>query len=311
MNEDAYTIKVGHLKVAGGHSLYYQTWGNPKGVPVMVLHGGPGYQSKDKHKLAFDPKKHCVIFHDQRGNGQSTSDHPLEHNTTKDLIEDIERLRTHLKLKNVNIFGFSWGSTLALYYAIMYPSSVEKMLIGGVYTGTKTETDNLYQGGFANMVPDAWERFIEIIPPERRSDTLAYYEEVFTKGTRKEKIEHLRHWAQLESTPHSIDADYADVRQSADSIMDLDDLPNVLTALHYFRSGCFLPERFILDNLKTISHIPTVIVQGRFDVACQPGIAKAVADGIGENAHLHFVPNSHKTEGALREVQRAYAWAFF
>lgn len=311
MNEDNFTIKTGHLKVSGGHSLYYQMWGNPNGVPIFVLHGGPGYQSKDKHKLAFDPKKHLVIFHDQRGNGQSTAQDRFRQNTIKDLIDDIERLRHHLKLDSVNIFGYSWGSTLALYYAITYPKSVNKMIIGGVFTASREEIDFIYQGGVAKTTPEAWERFIKPIPVARRSDTLSYYEEILTKGNEKEKIQHLRHWLQLEPAHASIDADYGSVRQQADSVSDLTSLNDVLLAIHYFKNGCFLPERYILDNLAVISEIPIVIVQGSFDSICLPYIAHAVKKGIGKNAHLHNVPNSHGVEGALREVQRDYTWAFF
>lgn len=311
MNEDRYTIETGHLKVSGGHSLYFQTWGNPTGVPVMVLHGGPGYQSKDKHKLAFDPSKHYVIFHDQRGNGQSTAKDPLLKNTIQDLVEDIEHLRLHFKRDRINVFGNSWGSTLALYYALTYPKSVKKMLIAGVYTGSSAETNHLYQGGLASTVPEAWERFIEIIPPQQRQDTLAYYHNVFLTGTQQEKVRHMRHWFQLESSASSLDLDYEATLQTADAIDSTDGLNAVLLALHYFRAGCFLPERYILDNLHMIAHVPTVILQGRFDGVCLPRIAYEVAKGIGKNAHLHYVPTSHRIENAMREVQRAYTWSFF
>ena len=311
MNEDQYTISSGHLDVGDGHKIYYQSWGNPKGIPIFVFHGGPGSQSRDKHKLAFDPKRHLVVFHDQRGCGQSTADDYLNKNTIDDLVGDIEKLRKKFKFEKINVFGHSWGSTLALYYAIKHPKPVKKLIIGGVFLGTKAETDHLYQGGLARLFPEAWDRFVGIVPEKYRNDTLKYYENVFKNGNQDEKIGHLRRWSQLEPAPMSIDADYKAVRQTADAIDNLDDLQSVMIGIHYFRNDCFIPEEYIMKNASKLKSTPTVIVQGRFDTVTLPQIAYELANKMGDNCHLHIVPNSHKAEGALREVQRAYAWSFF
>lgn len=310
MDEDTYTIKTGNLDVGDGHSIYYQHWGNKDAFPIFVLHGGPGSKMKNHRKNAFDPKKHNVIFHDQRGCGQSLSENPFSHNTIDKLADDIEKLREHFGYDRIHLFGHSWGSTLALFYAIKYPDSVKKMIIGGVYTATQAETDGLYQGDFKYLFPEAWQRFIEIVPEEKRNDNLSYYKDVFLHGTDAEKIRHLRHWSQLEPSPMSIDADYTKIRQEADSIDNLDDLQSVLIGIHYFSNGCFLPEGYILKHLKSIDHIQTVILQGRFDIVTPTKTAYDVAEQLGNNCHLHIVPSSHKGEGALREVQRAYAWSF-
>jgi len=138
---DEYVRKSGHLDVGQGHKLYYEDWGNPKAFPIIFLHGGPGGGFSDRHKLNFNPRKHRVIFFDQRGAGKSTPYASIEHNTTQDLVSDIEKLRKHFGIEKAHISGRSWGSTLALAYAIAHPDRVKHMLIGGVYLGSRFEND--------------------------------------------------------------------------------------------------------------------------------------------------------------------------
>ena len=309
MQDDTYTIKSGHLDVGDGHKIYYQEWGNPNAPATFYLHGGPGSCCRQKHKTIFDPKKHHIIFHDQRGSGQSTYTEVLLNNTTDALVGDIDKLREHLGYKNIQIFGYSWGSTLALCYALKYPSTVTKMLIGGIYLGTKAETDFLYEnGGIGQFSPEAWEYYEEIIPEVVKSNKLEYYFEQLQNGTDEVKLDHLRRWQQLESSIVSFDTDYAALRQSTDEGASLDALPGILVAANYFVHDCFIPERFIIDNAPTISHIPTIIVQGRFDGVCPPRVAYRLAQALGEKCHLHIVPSSHAREGAMREVLRAYTY---
>jgi len=311
MNDDKYTIESGHLDVGNGHKIYYQRWGNPKAKPTLAFHGGPGSQSSDKHKLVFDPEQHQIIFYDQRGCGQSAAKDFMVYNTIDDLVDDAEKLRKKFRFDKVQLYGFSWGSTMALYYAIKYPKNVSKILFGGVFTGSRAEYDDIHQGVIiSKFFPEAWDRYLSIVPEEHRDDTINYYHGVFTTGTDQEKLEHLRRWSQLEASAMSIDSDYTATRHMADSIEDLENLQSTLIFINYNKNNSYLPDRHILNNVHKISHIPSVLVQGRYDSVTPPHIAHQIAKSIGDSCRLHFVPTSHKIENAQREVIRAYTWSF-
>ncbi|HMT18850.1 MAG TPA: alpha/beta fold hydrolase [Candidatus Saccharibacteria bacterium] len=311
MKDDQFTISSGYLNVGDGHSLYYQEWGNPELPVTFYLHGGPGSQCKDKHKLSFNPRKHHIVFHDQRGSGQSTYSSSIAQNTTQNLIEDIERLRLHLNIPKIQLFGYSWGSTLALCYAIAHTEVVTKMLIGGIYLGTAAETNFLYEnGGIAQFSPEAWEYFTEIIPKKHQSNKVAYYYEQFINGSDDTKQDHLSRWLQLEASIMSFDTDYEIVRLSAHADADIDKMSGVLVAAHYFNNHCFLPEGFILSNVHKLDQTPIIIVQGRFDGVCPPQTAHQLKKQLGESCHLHIVPSSHAREGAMRETIKAYTWSW-
>jgi proline iminopeptidase len=312
MNDDKHTIKSGHLDVGDGHKIYYQQWGNPEASPVFVFHGGPASSSKPHHKLAFDPQRHQVIFHDQRGCGQSLYENQLHETNTQKLIQDIDKLRVKLGFNKIHIYGHSWGSTLGAYYAIKHPEKVEKMLLGGIYTGSQKETYHLFKGGLKTYFPEAWQRFIEQVPTKERNNIFEWYEKALTTGSDEERLEQHKRWSQLESSAMSIDPDYKKNRMHIDSLdaLDEDSLKLDLLGIHYFKNDCFLPERYILDNAHKISGIETIIINGYHDTVCPPDTAYELAQNIGSSCHLHLVPGSHKPEGALREVQRAYAWIF-
>lgn len=310
MNDDQHTITSGLLDVGDGHKIYYQEWGNPDAPATFCLHGGPGSQSKQKHKFIFDPLKHHVIFYDQRGSGQSTSEELLRENNTTALVEDIEKLRKHFNYETIQLFGYSWGSTLALCYAIKYRKHISKLMIGGVYLATAKETNYLYETGeIAQFAPEAWEYYQEIVPENEKSNKIAYYCEQLFHAEDSVKLDHLRRWGQLEASIMSFDTDYALVRFSADVESTLDNMNSVLVAAHYFANSCFMPENYIIDHADQITGIPMVIVQGRFDGVCPPEAAYSLAQKLGRSCHLHIVPSSHAREGAMREVLRAYAWA--
>ena len=308
MNDDKYTVKSGLLSVGDGHKIYYQQWGNTKSKPIFVLHGGPGSQSKDKHKLVFDPLKHHVIFHDQRGCGKSTYTSLLNANTTQDLSDDVNRLREFFGFKTIQIFGYSWGSTLALYFTINNPKVVEKLILGGIFTGTDEELKHLYNGGISKFAPEAWQRFIEVVPNNDYKEAINHYYEKLNKGTEREKLDHLQRWAQLEPSLMSIDTDYSEVRLVADNL-PAEYINPSLIAVHYFKNSCFMKENYIFKSLDKINKIPTVIVQGRFDIICPPETAYLLAQKLGSNCHLHIVPGSHAREGAMRETIKAYVWS--
>ncbi|MCA9324364.1 prolyl aminopeptidase [Candidatus Saccharibacteria bacterium] len=310
MNDDQYALESGLLDVGGGHQIYFQQWGNKDAEPIFFLHGGPGSGCKDKHKAAFDPKKHLVIFHDQRGCGKSTPFGKLEHNTTQDLIADIEKLREKFGFEKISLFGGSWGSALALAYAIEHPDRVNKMLINGIYTGTKKESDYIQLGGLSTHFPESWQQYIEVVPEDQRDNTVRYYFEKMQSEDIEEASEHVRRWVINESAASSIDPDMS---SNAIANQEIDDstLSLALLEAHYFINDCFMPDRYILNSADKLKNIPIVMVQGRFDHVCPPETAYALAEAIGKNCHLHIVPSNHAREGALRESIRAYTWALF
>ena len=150
--------------------MYWEDWGNPESLPFLHVHGGPGGGFRDTHKLTFDPKKHRVIFFDQRGAGRSTPFAETKDNTTQHLLEDIEKLRLHLRIDKFNVFGGSWGSTLSLLYAINHPERVNSLILWGIYLGTQFENDIIAEGYARYNYPEAWERFISLVPEDKRTN---------------------------------------------------------------------------------------------------------------------------------------------
>lgn len=312
MNDDKHTIKSGHLDVGNGHNIYYQSWGNPAATPIFYLHGGPGGGLRDSNKLFFDPKENFVIFHDQRGSGNSTPFGKLEHNTTDDLVDDIEKLRKHLNLdkKKIHLFGGSWGSCLALIYAIKYPENVEKMLLSGIYAGTKHETDYIQQGGMSTHFPESWENYISVVPENRRSDSISYYFEKMQDKDQNVADNYIRRWNSNEVAGMSVDVD---MRAILIESSDVDDRIRAVSLIEasYFINNCYIPENYISDNVSKIANIPSIFVQGRHDHVCPPETAWKLASAIGPKCRLHIVPGAHaRGENTMREVIRAYVWSF-
>ena len=309
MTTDPHTNQSGMLEVGDGHTIWWQDWGNPMAKEaIFLLHGGPGSGSKDKFKLNFDPKVQRVIFHDQRGSGQSTPLGETAHNTTQDLVEDIERLRQHLHLEKIMLNGGSWGSCLALAYAQKYPSNVSKMLLGGIYLGTKQEIDYIQQGGLKTHYPEAWQQYIQVVPSEFTNNTIAFYDSQFQKPF-AECADFVRRWCLLEVTAMSIDSDYKSDELKS---YELDEalLSFAKLEAHYFKNNCFLQNNQLLANASKLADIPTILMHGRHDHVCPPENAYALAQAMGNNCYLHIMPGGHANELVTREVLRAYARTF-
>ncbi len=311
MTDDKHTISSGHLKVGDGHSIYYQQWGNPDCMPVFVLHGGPGSNAKGKHKLGFDPKRHQIIFHDQRGCGLSTPLGELENNTIQNLAGDINKLKKHLDIKGkISLFGGSWGSALALYYAIGNPEKVHKMLLNGIYTGTRKENDYIQQGGIATHFPETYETYLSLVPKNRQSETTKYYFDKMQSDDINEADHHTSVFFANEAAGMSIDPDLQTVRYENSQPLDQDSRKTALLEPYYFVNNCFMPDNYIMNNAHKLSDIPSVFVQGRFDHVCPPVTAYNLSKKIGNSCHLHIVPASHANEGSMRETLRAYIHSF-
>jgi len=285
---------TGHLSVGDGHTLYYEDWGNPDATPIFCLHGGPGSGFSDKMKTLFDPRKHRVIFHDQRGAGKSTPFASVDHNTSQDLVEDIERLRAHLGIERMHVVGGSWGSTLALLYAIAHPERVTKLLLWSVFLARKFEVDMVNDGTLRTYFPEAWDRFIALVPEAHRENgdtVMRYYAEKVRSTDPAEAKRHADEWALWECTLLSIG--YNPIRLEKEVLEDRDNAAVASIETHYFLNGCFVPENHILSSIDAIKDIPCVLIHGRFDMCTPPVSAHDLSQAYGSNLSLVWVNSGH------------------
>jgi proline iminopeptidase len=254
----------GWLDTAGPHEIYYEECGTRSGRPALVLHGGPGGAINPTMRRFFDPARWRVALFDQRGCGRSRPNASLEDNTTWALIEDIERLRRHLKIDKWAVFGGSWGSTLALAYAIQHPQRVSALFLRGVFLLTQRELAWFYQDGASMIFPDAWERFVAPIPPAERGDLLTAYHKRLTSSDRRTQSQAAAAWSQWEGDTLSLRGPQA--RPAKFNEIDFA-IAFARIESHFFVNRGFFPEDgWILKNIKAIRGIPGWIVQGRFDV---------------------------------------------
>lgn len=254
----------GWLKTDGAHEIYYEECGRRDGKPVVILHGGPGGAINPTMRRFFDPRRWRMALFDQRGCGRSRPNASLEDNTTWDLIADIERLRVHLGLEKWTVFGGSWGSTLALAYAITHPERVEGLILRGIFLLTKKELEWFYQGGAAMLFPDAWERFLAPIPKDERHDLMAAYHRRLTDKDRSVQARAAAAWSQWEGDTISIRGPEARPAKFNET-----DFATAFARIecHYFVNGGFFAEDgWLLANVDRMRAIPGWIVQGRFDV---------------------------------------------
>lgn len=254
----------GWLPADGAHEIYYEECGHPKGKPCVILHGGPGGAINPTMRRFFDPAKWRMALFDQRGCGKSRPNASLEDNTTWSLIGDIERLREHLGVEKWCVFGGSWGSTLALAYAIQHPERVESLVLRGVFLLTERELSWFYQDGACMLFPDAWQRFCAPIPADERSDMIAAYHKRLTDPDRRVQAEAAAAWSQWEGDTISIRGPEA--RPSKFNEIDFA-IAFARIECHFFANHGFFPEEgWILKNAAKLKDIPGWIVQGRFDV---------------------------------------------
>ncbi|MCP5102537.1 MAG: prolyl aminopeptidase [bacterium] len=261
--------KTGYFKVSEVHQLYYQLGGNPKGKPVMALHGGPGGSCTPHFFRYFNPEKFHVVLHDQRGAGKSKPYAELKDNTTPHLVEDVEKLRKHLKLGKVILFGGSWGSTLALAYAEKYPENVGGMVLRGIFTATRGEIDHFYHGGTATHFPDVYKKLQSVIPyPDKKN----YPAQLLAKVKSTDKTvrdKYAKAWAMYEGKLVFLDIPDQRLEQIlqywSDNIYAFALIEN-----YYMANNCFLKEEQLLNNAYKLKGIPLIMVNGRYDVICPP-----------------------------------------
>ncbi len=277
------------LTVPGGHKLHYDIQGHRDGMPVLYLHGGPGGGcSKADHRF-FDFKKTRVTFFDQRGAGKSRPFASTKNNTTDDLVGDINQLLDHLGLKRVFIFGGSWGSTLALVYAIRHPERVMGLLLRGIFLGTKSENDYYLRGGVRLYFPEIWERFLSHVPASSRRNPAAYYRKQMHSRSRAIRKAYAFEWAFYE---FSIMKLHTTEKATTKAIRSFPFEALSRLEAHYILQNCFLPDNYIIKNVKRIAHLPVSIIQGRYDMVCPPEAAFRLHEAL-HNSQLHIVTAGH------------------
>ncbi len=255
---------TGWLPADGDHEIYYEECGSPTGKPVVVLHGGPGGAINPTMRRFFDPARWRSVLFDQRGCGRSRPNASLDNNTTWDLIADIERLRERLGIDKWTVFGGSWGSTLALAYAIKHPDRVAGLILRGVFLLTDRELRWFYQDGASMLFPDAWARFLAPIPADERHDLMAAYHKRLTHPDRRVQAQAAAAWSQWEGDTLSLRGPQA--RPAKFSEIDFA-IAFARIECHYFvNKGFFGDDGWILNNIEAIRGIPGWVVQGRFDV---------------------------------------------
>ena len=254
------------LKVSDIHTIYVEESGNPKGKPVIFLHGGPGGGIEPIYRQYFNPNKWRIIIFDQRGCGKSTPLAELCENTTWDLVKDIEKIRNYCKINSWVVFGGSWGSTLSLAYAITHPKNCKALILRGIFLLRKIEIDWFYQNGCNYIFPDAWENYINIIPVKERNNLVQAYYNKLTSKNKKIRIEAAKSWTIWEASTSTLIPSqkllhhYHD-EKTAEAFSRIE--------CHYFiNKGFFKSDGWLLNNVWRIAHIPNVIIQGRYDVVC-------------------------------------------
>ncbi len=254
------------LAVSDIHTLYYEEVGNSEGKPIVFLHGGPGGGCSAHYRRFFDPKKWRVILFDQRGCGRSTPFAELRENTTWDLVEDIEKIREHLGIKSWSVFGGSWGSTLALSYAVTHPENVAGLFLRGIFMLRGKEIKWFYQEGAHRIYPDAWEHYIAPIPEEERGNFIEAFYKRLTSDNPEIRSEAAKAWSVWEASTSKLIQD-----QNLMQAFGTDRFAEAFARIecHYFiNQGFFEEDNFLLNNISKIRHIPAIIVQGRYDVVC-------------------------------------------
>ena len=253
------------LPVESPHEIYVEESGDPEGVPVLFVHGGPGAGCDPRNRCFFDPERYRIILFDQRGAGQSTPHAELSQNTTQSLIDDIERIRIHLGIERWILFGGSWGSTLSLLYTQQQPERVMALILRGVFLARQVDVSWLFQAGASRLFPDYWEDYVRPVAVSERADLVAAYYQLLTGDNEVARMAAAKAWAGWE-------ARCATLRPNLEIVEHFVD-PHIALALarieaHYFVNHSFIRENQIIEDVAKLEGIPGTIVHGRYDTVC-------------------------------------------
>jgi len=281
----------GYFPVGDGHELYYALYGNPKGIPVLFVHGGPGGGCGKNAYRHFNPKKFNILTVDQRGAGKSRPFASLRANTTQKLVQDFKKILKFLKIKKVFLFGGSWGSCLSLCYAIKYPKTVLGMVLRGIYLGTRYENEYFMSGGAKTHFPDVWERFVRIVPKRHRRHPEFYYWKMMNSKNKKIMKKYCYEWAFYEcSMVHLMYNQKTVAKEMRGNWF----IPLAKLEAKYLMNDCFLPKNYVLRNVNKIKNIPFSIVHGRYDFVCTPDMAYSLHKALPKSK-LFFVLAGHSS----------------
>ncbi|SDI80199.1 prolyl aminopeptidase [Aliiruegeria lutimaris] len=291
------------LDVGDGHKVYMEQCGAPDGIPVVVLHGGPGGGCSPAMRRYFDPEKYRIILFDQRGCGMSRPHASVENNTTWHLVRDIETIREHIDVERWVVFGGSWGATLGLLYAQAHPDRVAYLVLRGVFLMMQRELDWFYGGGAGQFHPEEWQSFTNIIPPEERSDLIGAYEKRLFGEDQTAQTYFARAWCRWENALATIRSDGAHSDAPGHYARAFARLEN-----HYFRhKGWLERDAQILEDMPLISKIPGIVIQGRQDMICPPRSAWEITErwSRGELRMVGMAGHALSEPGITAELVRA------
>jgi proline iminopeptidase len=282
---------IGHLQVSDVHHLYYEQCGNPKGKPVVFLHGGPGAGLVPDYRRFFDPDAYRIILFEQRGSGRSMPHASLDDNTTWHLVEDIEKVRKHFGVEQWLVFGGSWGSTLSLAYAETHPEQVLGLVLRGIFLGRQNETRWFYEEGqgASAIFPETWEQYVQLIPESERGDIIRAYYRRLTGDDESMRLEAAKRWSLWEASALKLLPDQKLIEEFTE--------PELAIALariecHYFMNNCFFEtDNYLIENVHRIRQIPGVIVHGRYDIVC-PFMSAWDLHRAWPEAALEVIPNA-------------------
>ena len=254
------------LKVSDLHTINVEESGNKDGKPVIFLHGGPGGGIEPIYRQYFNPEKWRIIIFDQRGCGKSTPSSELTHNTTWDLVSDIEKIREHLDIEKWTIFGGSWGSTLSLSYAVKHSDKCSELILRGIFLLREKELKWFYQDGASYIYPDAWEKYIAPIPEDKRHNMMEAYYNILTGDDKEKRYEAAKAWSIWEASTSKLIQNPKSLHHFEDN--EVADIFARIECHYFINKGFFEYDGWLLDQIDKIRHIPCVIVQGRYDVVC-------------------------------------------
>jgi len=277
------------LTVGDGHQIYVEHSGNVNGIPVVYLHGGPGSGCSDNHRRYFNPEKYHIILFDQRGCGRSKPSPSIDANTTTHLVADIELIRKHFGYDKWLVCGGSWGTTLAMAYGICFPQCVTGFILRGVFLGSKSENNWLYQrDGAAKFFPDAYRDFLQPLAEKDKLDPLSGYHQLLQSDNEVAAIAASKAWylweLRISSLEHThITSSYIEDKHQAWCMS--------LVSNHYLYYNCFLADDYFFNNIAKIKSIPAILLHGRYDMVCQVDVAYALTEAW-DNATLQIIPQA-------------------